>query len=62
VDSLIDGDKLDQADFKGVFIAGNAAPLIWDFNNLLNHPELEIKRSGWKWYFRNFADHECQNE
>jgi Bacterial alpha-L-rhamnosidase 6 hairpin glycosidase domain len=41
--TLFNGDKLDQADFKGVFIAGNSAPLIWDFNNLHNHPELELK-------------------
>ena len=32
--TLYNGDKLDQADFKGVFVAGNAAPLMWDFNNL----------------------------
>ncbi len=41
--TLFNGYKLDQADFKGVFIAGNSAPLIWDFNNLHNHPELELK-------------------
>jgi hypothetical protein len=37
------GDKLYKSDFKGVFVAGNRAPLIWDFNNLVNHPELELK-------------------
>lgn len=40
---LYNGDRLDKADFKGVYIAGSAAPLIWDFNNLRNHPELELK-------------------
>ncbi len=41
--TLYNGDKLDQADFKGVYIAGNAAPLMWDFNNLGNRPELQLK-------------------
>lgn len=37
------GDKIYKNDFKGVFVAGNTAPMIWDFNNLVNHPELELK-------------------
>lgn len=37
------GDKIYKDDFKGVFIAGASAPMIWDFNNLVNHPELELK-------------------
>ena len=41
--TLFNGDKLYQLDFKGVYIAGGSAPLIWDFNNLKNHPELELK-------------------
>ncbi len=41
--TFYNGDKLDQADFKGVYVAGNAAPLMWDFNNLRNKPELELK-------------------
>ncbi len=41
--TLYNGDKLDQADFKGVYVAGSAAPLMWDFNNLRNKPELELK-------------------
>ena len=28
------GDKIYKEDFKGVYIAGSAAPLNWDFNNL----------------------------
>ncbi len=37
------GDKIYKNDFKGIFVAGNASPMIWDFNNLVNHPELELK-------------------
>lgn len=40
---LANGEKLYSADFKGVYIAGNALPLIWDFNNLHTKPELELK-------------------
>jgi len=41
--TLYNGDKLDQADFKGVYVAGNVAPLMWDFNNLHTRPELQLK-------------------
>ncbi len=41
--TLYNGDKLDQADFNGVYVAGNAAPLMWDFNNLHTRPELQLK-------------------
>jgi len=37
------GIKLYKEDFKAVYIAGNAAPLSWDFDNLVNHPELALK-------------------
>ncbi len=37
------GDKIYKEDFKGVFVAGKPSPLIWDFNNLVNHPELQLK-------------------
>jgi hypothetical protein len=37
------GEKIFKNDFKGVFVAGNTAPLIWDFNNLVNHAGLELK-------------------
>ena len=36
------GDKLYQADFKHVYVAGGTAPLSWDFDNLTNKPELEM--------------------
>lgn len=41
--TLFNGDKLYQADFKGVYVAGSAAPLMWDFNNLGNRAELQLK-------------------
>lgn len=41
--TCFNGDKIYKDDFKGVFVAGSTAPMIWDFNNLINHPELELK-------------------
>jgi hypothetical protein len=41
--TFYNGEKLDQGDFKGVYVAGNAAPLMWDFSNLHNRPELQLK-------------------
>ena len=38
-----DGRKIYKNDFKGVFVAGNMAPLTWDFNNLYSHKDLELK-------------------
>jgi len=40
--TTFDGTKIYKTDFKGVFIAGNTSPLIWDFDNLGNHRELEL--------------------
>ncbi len=37
------GEKIYKDDFKGVYVAGNTSPLIWDFNNLVNHAGLELK-------------------
>ena len=37
------GDRLYRADFQHVYVAGGAAPLSWDFDNLVNKPELELK-------------------
>ena len=37
------GDKIYKEDFKGVYVAGSSAPLIWDFDNLVNHPQLQLK-------------------
>jgi len=36
------GGKLYKQDFKGVYVAGSAAPLSWDFDNLVNKPELKL--------------------
>lgn len=36
------GDKIYQNDFEGVYIAGSSAPLIWDFDNLVNHRQLQL--------------------
>ena len=41
--TLFNGEKLYKNDFKGVYVAGSSAPLIWDFNNLVNHQDLELK-------------------
>lgn len=38
-----DGKKIYKNDFKGVYVAGNIAPLTWDFNNLYSHKDLELK-------------------
>lgn len=37
------GEKIFASDFKGVFVAGSAAPLTWDFPNLAANPELQLK-------------------
>src|SRR5664279_1040743 len=37
------GDKIYKEDLKAVYVAGNASPLIWDFDNLVNHPLLQMK-------------------
>lgn len=36
------GDKIYKDDFKGVFVAGGTAPMFWDFDNLVNRPELRL--------------------
>jgi hypothetical protein len=37
------GDKIFNEDFKHIYIAGATAPLSWDFDNLHQKPELEMK-------------------
>ncbi|TLM94080.1 glycogen debranching protein [Hymenobacter jeollabukensis] len=39
---LYNGQKLYQQDLKHVLVAGNTAPLSWDFDNLINKPGLEL--------------------
>ncbi len=41
--TLWNGNRLYEQDFKGVYVAGNSPPLIWDFNNLGSHKGLELK-------------------
>lgn len=40
--TLYNGEKLYRDDFKGVYVAGGKAPLIWDFNNLDSQPGLKL--------------------
>jgi hypothetical protein len=37
------GEKIYQEDFKAVYVAGGTTPLVWDFDNLANFPQLELK-------------------
>ena len=41
--STFKGDKIYKEDLKAVYVAGNSAPLIWDFDNLVNHPPFQLK-------------------
>ena len=36
------GERIYKEDLKAVYVAGNTAPLIWDFDNLVNHPQLQL--------------------
>jgi len=40
--TTFNGTKIYKSDFKGVYVAGNTAPLIWDFDNLVNHSDLKL--------------------
>jgi hypothetical protein len=37
------GDNIYKEDFKGLFLAGNTLPMIWDFDNLHTKEGLELK-------------------
>jgi hypothetical protein len=37
------GTKIYKADFKGVFVAGNVAPMVWHFDNLTYHSDLQLQ-------------------
>ncbi|MES2429950.1 MAG: trehalase family glycosidase [Bacteroidota bacterium] len=41
--TTLNGDKIFKEDFKGLYLAGNAAPMMWDFDNLHNRSELTMK-------------------
>jgi len=40
--TLFNGERLDEADFKGVYVAGLLPPLTWDFNKLHTMPGLQL--------------------
>jgi len=37
------GERIDSNDFEGVYIAGSAPPLSWDFENLSQMPQLKMQ-------------------
>ncbi|HET7732210.1 MAG TPA: amylo-alpha-1,6-glucosidase [Paludibacter sp.] len=37
------GIKIFKADFKGVFVAGSIKPMVWNFDNLSYHTELQLQ-------------------
>ena len=37
------GSRIYAADFKAVYVAGATAPMMWDFDNLYQRPELQMK-------------------
>lgn len=39
----VNGDKIYKEDFKGLYVAGATAPMMWDFDNLHNRPVLQLK-------------------
>ncbi len=41
--TTFDGNKIYKEDFKAVYLAGSASPLIWDFDNLVHHADLKMK-------------------
>lgn len=41
--TLANGDQLTRDDFKGIYIAGAQAPLMWDFNNLHTREGLKLE-------------------
>jgi hypothetical protein len=41
--TTFNGDKIYKEDFKGVYVAGSTSPLTWDFDNLANHPKLQLQ-------------------
>lgn len=38
----VNGEKIFTADFKGIFVAGSAAPLSWDFANLYHNEPCQL--------------------
>lgn len=40
--TTFNGTQIYLQDFKGVYIAGSVAPMTWDFDNLVNNPQLQL--------------------
>jgi len=36
------GTKIYKADFKGVYVVGNTVPMVWNFDNLTYHSDLQL--------------------
>ncbi|HWB91412.1 MAG TPA: hypothetical protein VG605_06150, partial [Puia sp.] len=41
--TLYNGERLYKKDFKGVYIAGDTPPLTWEFDHLVDHPDLRLQ-------------------
>ncbi len=41
--TTFNGDKIYAADFKELYVAGASDPMMWDFDNLHQRPQLELK-------------------
>ena len=41
--TAFNGDKIYAADFKELYVAGASDPMVWDFDNLHQRPQLELK-------------------
>lgn len=41
--TMANGDQLTRDDFKGIYVAGAQAPLMWDFNNLHTREGLKLE-------------------
>jgi hypothetical protein len=37
------GTKIYKEDFKGVYVAGSSLPMTWDFDNLVNNKQLQLR-------------------
>ncbi|MBS1743968.1 MAG: glycogen debranching protein [Bacteroidetes bacterium] len=41
--TTFNGEKIYAQDFKELYVAGETEPMVWDFDNLHNRPQLEMK-------------------
>ncbi len=40
--TCFNGEKIFKESFKGVYVAGNTSPLLWNFDNIIYHTELQL--------------------